>query len=93
MSFGDKITAKVWNEESPIKGFDSALMAQVYKKLYYIDLAPIVEALRLPPSNHLEKLQGNLKDFWSIKINSKYRVVFKFENGNAYEVTISKHYQ
>ena len=93
MSFGDKVTAKIWNQDTPIKGFDSAFVKKAYTKLYYIHLAPTVETLRVPPSNHLERLQGNLKDFWSIRINDKYRIIFKFENGNAYEVEISKHYQ
>jgi len=40
------------------------------------------------PSNHLEKLKGNLVGYWSIRVNDQYRVVFGFANGNADEVRI-----
>ncbi len=93
MGFGDKATALVWNTERPPAGLDRAFAAKAYKKLYYIDLAPSVEALRLPPSNRLEKLKGKLEGFWSVRIDRKYRIIFKFEGSNAYEVQISKHYQ
>ena len=93
VSFGDKLTKKIWDDESPIKGFSADFVKKAYKKLYYINLASDVEVLRFPPSNYLEKLQGNLKDFWSIRIDRKYRIIFKFDSGNAYDDEISKHYQ
>jgi proteic killer suppression protein len=44
--------------------------------------------LRVPPSNRLEKLKGDLKEFYSIRINDPYRIVFKWKNGNAEDVKI-----
>lgn len=44
--------------------------------------------LRIPPANHLEKLSGNFSGFYSIRINNQWRVIFKWENDNAYEVQI-----
>jgi proteic killer suppression protein len=44
--------------------------------------------LRIPPSNRLEKLKGNLKEFYSIRINDQYRITFKWQNSNAEEVQI-----
>ena len=44
--------------------------------------------MRLPPSNRLHKLKGELKAYWSVSINLKYRIVFKFENGQASDVAI-----
>ncbi|MCY7361081.1 MAG: type II toxin-antitoxin system RelE/ParE family toxin, partial [Ignavibacteria bacterium] len=44
--------------------------------------------LQEPPSNRLEKLKGNLKDFYSIRINNQWRIVFKWNNGNAELVEI-----
>ena len=42
--------------------------------------------LRIPPSNRLEKLNGNLSGFHSIRINKQWRIIFKWNNGNASEV-------
>jgi proteic killer suppression protein len=44
--------------------------------------------LLIPPSNRLEKLKGNLKEFYFIRINNQWRIVFKWKNGNAEEVQI-----
>lgn len=44
--------------------------------------------LQIPPSNKLEKLKGNLKDFYSIRINDQWRIIFKWESGNSSEVEI-----
>ena len=44
--------------------------------------------LQIPPSNHLEKLKGNLKDYYSIRINDQWRIIFKWDKGNASDVEI-----
>ena len=44
--------------------------------------------LRIPPSNRLEKLSGNRKDFYSIRINDQWRIIFIWEAGHALEVEI-----
>jgi len=44
--------------------------------------------LQIPPSNKLEKLKGHLKDFYSIRINNQWRIIFKWNSGNADRVEI-----
>ncbi|WP_436837120.1 type II toxin-antitoxin system RelE/ParE family toxin [Porifericola rhodea] len=44
--------------------------------------------LRIPPSNRLEKLSGNLNEFYSIRINAQWRIIFQWENGQASLVEI-----
>lgn len=44
--------------------------------------------LRIPPSNRLEKLAGKLKEFYSIRINDQWRIIFKWKSGNAFEAEI-----
>ena len=51
-----------------------------------------VETLRIPPSNRLEKLQGDLKGFWSLRINKQWRVIFRWENGNAEDIDITDYH-
>ena len=47
-----------------------------------------INDLRIPPANRLEKLKGNLKGHYSIRINEKWRIVFRWQTSNAYEVEI-----
>lgn len=48
--------------------------------------------LRIPPSNRLEKLSGNLKNYYSIKINNQWLIIFIWENGNAIKVEITDYH-
>ena len=48
----------------------------------------LLDDLLVPPSNRLEKLKGNLKGFFSIRINDQWRVIFKWVDGDAYEVRV-----
>ena len=57
-------------------------------RLQQLDAATDISDLRMPPSNKLEKLSGNRKEQYSIRINDRWRVCFRFENGNAYDVEI-----
>lgn len=47
-----------------------------------------VETLRVPPSNNLEKLKGDLAGYWSIRINKQWRIIFQWKNASAYDVDI-----
>jgi len=44
--------------------------------------------MRIPRGNKLEKLKGELKDYYSISINDQFRIIFKWENGYAFNVSI-----
>jgi toxin HigB-1 len=46
----------------------------------------------MPPSNHLEKLRGERKGQWSVRINKQYRVCFSFEGGDAHDVEITDYH-
>jgi proteic killer suppression protein len=57
-------------------------------RLAQLNAATDVDDLRTPPSNRLEMLSGNRNGQWSIRINDRWRVCFRFFEGNAYEVEI-----
>lgn len=57
-------------------------------KLAMVDAAAELDFLRVPPANRLEKLKGNRAGQWSIRINDRYRVCFKFRSGDAFDVEI-----
>ena len=63
-------------------------MRVAHRKLTYLDAAAAIDDLRSPPGNRLEALGGDLAGLWSIRVNEKWRVVFRWEDGNAYEVKI-----
>lgn len=58
------------------------------KKLRQLDAAATLDDLRIPPGNRLEALQGDRSGQYSIRINDQWRLCFRLENGNAYDVEI-----
>ena len=86
-SFGDKETNKIWNRQR-IKGFSTEIQEIGRRKLRMLNNSQNLTDLKVPPSNRLEKLKGDLKEFYSIRINDQYRIVFKWKNGNAEDVKI-----
>ena len=58
------------------------------RKLRMLNNSQNINDLTIPPSNKLEKLKGNLKEYYSIRINDQWRIIFKWANGNAFEVEI-----
>ena len=57
-------------------------------KLQSLDAAPSVEHMGLPPANRLESLSGDLTGFWSVRINDQWRLIFRFVDGHAFDVSI-----
>ncbi len=87
ISFGNKETEKIWNGEVS-KKLPREIQEIARRKLRMLNNSVDVLDLRIPPSNHLEKLKGSLKDFYSIRVNNQWRIIFKWENSNAFEVEI-----
>ena len=86
-SFGSKDTQKIWQGEQ-VKGLSPVIQHIARRKLRMINNSHNITDLRIPPSNRLEKLSGKLKDFYSIRINDQWRIVFKWSTGNATQVEI-----
>ena len=66
----------------------SEILKRAAMRLNQLHFATELNDLRQPPSNHLEALSGNRNGQWSIRINQQWRVCFKFENGDAFNVEI-----
>jgi len=85
--FGCKETEKVF------AGIFSRKLPQVIQKRAHMRLKDInrieaIEELSILPSNHLEKLGGDLSGYWSIRINNQFRIIFRWNNQNADDVQI-----
>ena len=87
ISFRNKETEKIWNGIVS-KKLPREIQEIARRKLRMINNSVDIADLRIPPANRLEKLKGDLKEFYSIRINNQWRIVFKWENGNAFEVEI-----
>lgn len=87
ISFGSKETEKIWNGER-VKKLPSEIQQIGRRKLRMLNNSQSINDLKIPPSNRLEKLSGNLKDFYSIRINEQWRIIFKWKSNHAIEVEI-----
>lgn len=86
-SFGDKETEKIWNG-IPIRNLPINIQQYGRRKLRMLNNAESLMDLRIPLSNRLEKLTGELKNFFSVRINEQWRIIFKWNDGLAEEVKI-----
>jgi proteic killer suppression protein len=86
-SFADKETVRFYTT-----GKSRRLPAEIHKRanmrLTQLNAATTLEDLRMPPSNRLEALQYDRLGQWSIRINDQWRVCFRFEKGDAFDVEI-----
>ena len=85
LSFGSKETRKIWDGER-VKSMPNEIQEVGRRKLRMLNNSHTMADLQVPPSNRLKKLSG--KDFYSIRINDQWRIVFKWHDGNAGEVEI-----
>jgi proteic killer suppression protein len=86
-SFGNKDTQKIWEGER-VKGLSTEVQEIARRKLRMLNNSQNLTDLMIPPSNRLEKLKGTLKNFYSIRVNDQWRIIFKWNNGNADEVEL-----
>lgn len=86
-SFADKETARL-SATGTSRRFPPDIVRRALSRLKYLHLATCSEDLREPFSNRLEMLSGNRAGQWSIRINDQWRLCFRFEGGDAFDVEI-----
>jgi proteic killer suppression protein len=91
-SFKCKITKQLFDGRYQ-KKFSQAVNNVGKRKLDMLEASFAFEDLKVPPSNRFEHLKGDLKGFCSIRINEQFRVIFRFENSNAYDVYIDDYHK
>jgi proteic killer suppression protein len=87
VSFGSKDNEQIWNGFR-IKNMPMDIQNIGRRKLRMLHNAQDISDLRIPPSNRLEKLSGKANEFYSIRINIQWRIIFVWEKGIASEVEI-----
>ena len=85
-SFADKATERLARRERvrAFAGFERAAL----RKLAMIDAAVALDDLRVPPGNRLEALKGDRAGQFSVRINDQWRVCFRWQEGEAWDVEI-----
>lgn len=84
-------TEHVWRRE-PTRRFSLSLRRAALRKLLLLDAADVLDDLRSPPGNRLEKLTGNRKGQHSIRINDQWRICFRWDRADAYDVEIADYH-
>jgi len=86
-SFKDPEAKKIWKGQRS-KKLPSQIQQISRRKLRMINNAQSINDLRVPPANRLEKLKAGFKGAYSIRVNEKWRIVFKWRISHAYDVQI-----
>lgn len=90
VGFRSKLANDVYDgeENKHTRQFPKELHLKARRLLDQLNSAPSLEFMRIPPGNRLEKLAGDLKDFWSLRINDQWRIIFRWHAENVSEVDI-----
>jgi len=82
ISFGNKSTSDLFNgiNSRESRKIPPEIIKNALKKLDILNAAEQLEELKIPPGNRLEALKGNLKGYYSIRINNQWRIIFQWDN-------------
>ena len=89
-SFGDRATEDLYHNRntSRVRRFPSNVRAAALRKLDVVDSADDLLDLRVLPGNRLQALKGDLKGFHSIRVSDQWRIVFRWHDNSAHEVSL-----
>jgi proteic killer suppression protein len=90
-SFADRDTERLFRRER-VRRFPVELQRVMLRKLSLVDAAELLDDLRVPPGNRLEKLKGDRAGQHSIRVNDQWRICFRWKDGNAYDVQIADYH-
>ena len=86
-SFGSKDAERIWHEQY-VKGIDRNVQRTALRKMELLHAAHNVEDLRVPPGNRLERLVGDRRGQYSIRVNDQWRICFIWRDGGADNVEL-----
>jgi proteic killer suppression protein len=86
-TFSDKRTQELYAKGRSRK-FPPDVASRAARKLEYVHLAEQLDDLKVPPGNRLHPLSGDRQGQYAISINDQWRICFRFEDGDAYDVEV-----
>jgi proteic killer suppression protein len=90
-SFADPETGKVF-QRLRSRQLPPDVQRRAHRKLLLVDAADVLRDLRVPPGNHLERLAKDRSGQHSIRINDQWRICFRWDRGDAYDVEITDYH-
>ena len=90
-TFSDRHTQELY-ATGKSRRFPPDIRGRALRKLEYIDHATGLEDLKAPPSNRLHELERERKGQYSISVNDQWRICFRFEDGDAYDVELTDYH-
>ena len=84
-------TQKIWNGEAS-KKLPLSIQQVARRKLRMLNNAKYITDLRIPPNNRIESLKGKRQGEYSIRINKQWRICFKWQSGNVYNIAIEDYH-
>ena len=90
-TFRNKDVERIFTRQR-VKRFSLPIQKLAQRKLDIIDGADLISDLRTPPGNRLEKLSGNRKGQYSIRVNDQWRICFRWKSGHAFDVEIADYH-
>ena len=93
-SFGDPATADLYHNRptARVRRFPHTILAQALRKLDVLNSAETLQDLRQSPGNRFEAKKGKLKGKYSIRVNDQWRILFKWSNNAAQEVSLTEYH-
>ena len=93
VSFRDDWLRNFFVEDTKSRKIPADLENRLFRRIQMIDDATTDQDLRMPPSNHFEKLRGNLEGYHSIRVNQQWRLIFRWDGsrGEATSVYLDDH--
>jgi proteic killer suppression protein len=90
-TFADKDTQQLYLTGKS-RRLPADVIGRAVRRLEYIDLATSLDDLKVPPSNRLHALKGDRAGLYSISVNDQWRICFRWENGEAFDVEITDYH-
>ncbi|PIQ97759.1 MAG: plasmid maintenance system killer protein [Nitrospinae bacterium CG11_big_fil_rev_8_21_14_0_20_56_8] len=92
--FGSKTDQDIYDgtNSKHSRKLPNELHEKARRLLDQINASPSLDVLRVPPGNQLQKLGGNLKGFWSLRINDQWRIIFRWKENDAHDVDVTDYH-
>lgn len=93
-SFTDAATEDLYHgrETARVRKLPTDVRSAALRKLDLLNAAVRIDDLASPPGNRLERLSGDRKGFWSIRVNDQWRIVFRWDEGSAADVALADYH-